>query len=51
MDELGKSGDLRRKNTLVGSVNIYNEDYGKYADKYEVRKYIAACGLEEHLVR
>lgn len=32
------------------SVYLYDEDYGKYADKYEVRKYIAEIGLEEILI-
>lgn len=31
-------------------VNIYDESYGKYADKYEVREYVKTCGLENLLI-
>lgn len=29
---------------------MYDESYGKYADKYEVREYVKKCGLEELLI-
>lgn len=31
-------------------VNAYDESYGKYADKLEVREYVRACGYENILV-
>ena len=31
-------------------VNTYHEEYGKYADKYEVREYVKECGLENILI-
>lgn len=30
--------------------NTYHEEYGKYADKYEVREYVRECGLEKLLI-
>lgn len=31
-------------------LNVYDESYGKYADKYLVRDYVAQCGLGELLI-
>lgn len=31
-------------------VNYYDETYGKYADKFEVRSYVKECGLENILI-
>lgn len=33
---------------LIG--NCYDQAYGKYADKYEVRSYVKECGLEKLLI-
>lgn len=31
-------------------IHVYDESYGKYVDKVEVRKYVAECGLEDLLI-
>ena len=31
-------------------LHVYDESYGKYADKYAVRDYVKSCGLEDLLI-